>query len=64
MMQTGMGEISGRPRHGGLDVAELEALGLRAGEVTDFSASINPLGPSARALEAARGVDLAGLSRY
>lgn len=56
---AGMGEISGRPRHGGLDVAELESLGLRVGEVTDFSASINPLGPSARALEAARGVDLA-----
>ena len=51
--------MPGRPRHGGLDVAELEALGLRAAEVTDFSASINPLGPSARALEAARGVDLA-----
>lgn len=56
---AGMGEISGRPRHGGLDAAELEALGLRAAEVTDFSASVNPLGPSARALAAARGVDLA-----
>ena len=49
----------GRPVHGGLNAAELEALGLRPEEVIDFSASINPLGPSARALEAARSVNLA-----
>ena len=49
----------GRPVHGGLNVAELESLGLRPEEVIDFSASINPLGPSARALEAARNVNLA-----
>ena len=41
-----------RPVHGGLNVAELESLGLRPEEVIDFSASINPLGPSLRALEA------------
>ena len=49
----------GRPIHGGLNYAELESLGLRAEEVTDFSASINPLGPSRFALEAARHVNLA-----
>ena len=57
MMQAGM--AGGRPFHGGLNAAELELLGLRVGEVTDFSASVNPLGPSGRALAAARGVDLA-----
>ena len=47
-----------RPVHGGLSVAELESLGLRPEEVTDFSASINPLGPSPRVLEAAQSVYL------
>ena len=49
----------GRPVHGGLNVAELESLGLSPEEVIDFSASINPLGPSLRALEAARSLNLA-----
>ena len=49
----------GRPVHGGLNVAELESLGLRAEEVVDFSASINPLGPSPEVLEAARNVNMA-----
>ena len=48
-----------RPVHGGLNVAELESLGLRPEEVIDFSASINPLGPSTKALAAAQGVNLA-----
>ena len=48
-----------RPVHGGLNLAELDALGLRPEEVVDFSASINPLGPPPRALEAARSVNLA-----
>lgn len=48
-----------RPVHGGLNYAELEYLGLRPGDVTDFSASINPLGPSRTALEAAQQVNLA-----
>ena len=48
-----------RPVHGGLNYAELASLGLRPEEVTDFSASINPLGPSPVALEAARQVNLA-----
>lgn len=47
-----------RPVHGGLNVAELKALGLRPHEVVDFSASINPLGVSPRVAEAIRTVDL------
>ena len=45
--------------HGGLNIAELESLGLRPEDVVDFSASINPLGPSQQALDAAQGVNLA-----
>ncbi|MXZ69580.1 MAG: histidinol-phosphate aminotransferase family protein, partial [Acidimicrobiia bacterium] len=48
-----------RPVHGGLDAAELKALGLRPDGVVDFSASINPLGVSPRVAEAIRRVDLA-----
>ena len=48
-----------RPVHGGLNVAELESLGLRPEDVVDFSASINPLGPSPRVLQAAQDVNLA-----
>ncbi len=48
----------GRPVHGGLNVAELESLGLGTEEVIDFSASINPLGPSSRVLEAVQSVNL------
>ena len=51
--------MQGRPVHGGLNFGELKALGLRPEEVIDFSASINPLGPSIRALEASRNVNLA-----
>ncbi len=39
--------------HGGLDEAELRALGLRPDQVLDFSANINPLGPSERVKQAA-----------
>ena len=46
-----------RPEHGGINTAELDALGLRAEQVIDFSASINPLGPSTRAIEAAKNAD-------
>ena len=49
----------GRPVHGGLNFGELKSLGLRPEEVIDFSASINPLGPSPSALEASRNVNLA-----
>ncbi len=48
-----------RPVHGGLNLAELRALGLRAAEVLDFSASINPLGVSPAVTEALRHLDLA-----
>ncbi len=49
----------GRPVHGGLNFGELRSLGLRPEEVIDFSASINPLGPSPGALQASRNVNLA-----
>jgi len=32
--------------HGGLDIDELESLGLNANDVLDFSANINPFGPA------------------
>lgn len=32
------------PAHGGLDHAELESLGLQAGDIVDFSANLNPWG--------------------
>jgi len=45
--------------HGGLRADELRAYGLRAEEVLDFSASINPLGASPRAVAALASVDYA-----
>ena len=47
--------------HGGLDLAELRSLGLRPEQVLDFSANINPLGPSRRVRQA---VDVVNLSAY
>ncbi|MDE0167934.1 MAG: histidinol-phosphate transaminase [bacterium] len=47
-----------RPFHGGLNTAELKALGLRRDEVVDFSASINPVGVSPRLMNAIRHMDL------
>lgn len=44
--------------HGGLDVSELRSLGLQPGQVLDFSANINPLGPSPRVRSAAVEADL------
>ncbi len=44
--------------HGGLDVGELRSLGLQPGQVLDFSANINPLGPSPRVRNAALAADL------
>lgn len=44
--------------HGGLDTAEMRRLGLRAADVIDFSASINPLGTSEHVRRAAADVDL------
>jgi histidinol-phosphate aminotransferase len=48
-------------RHGGLRTDELRAFGLDPKEVIDFSASINPFGPSPRVREALQSLDL---SRY
>ncbi|MER3403788.1 MAG: aminotransferase class I/II [Chloroflexota bacterium] len=45
--------------HGGLREAELRELGLRPDEVIDFSASVNPLGTSPKAVVALREVDYA-----
>ena len=53
------GDRNKRPVHGGLNFAELESLGLRPEEVIDFSASINPLGTSRLALDAAQRVNMA-----
>ena len=47
--------------HGGLDLAELRSLDLRPEQVLDFSANINPLGPSQRVRQA---VDAVNLSAY
>ena len=47
-----------RPVHGGLDVAELDSLGLDVSDVLDFSVSVNPLGSSPGALEATQSVNL------
>ncbi len=44
--------------HGGLDPAELRSLGLQPDQVLDFSANINPLGPSRRVIRAAAEADL------
>ena len=44
--------------HGGLDACELRSLGLQPGHVLDFSANINPLGPSLRVTNAAVEADL------
>lgn len=46
-------------QHGGLRLGELRAYDLRPDEVLDFSASINPLGASPRALAALSTVDYA-----
>jgi threonine-phosphate decarboxylase len=44
--------------HGGLDFVELARLGLRAEEVLDFSANVNPYGPPPGVREALAGVPL------
>ena len=45
------------PDHGGLDLAELRALGLEPSEVVDFRASVNPLGVSPLVARALADVD-------
>ena len=44
--------------HGGLDAGELRSLGLKPGQVLDFSANINPLGTSLHVRNAAAESDL------
>ena len=46
--------------HGGIDYAELEALGLAPEEVLDFSANLNPFGPPPGIKEAISQTDIAG----
>ena len=48
-----------RPVHGGANIDELRALGLRPDDVLDFSASVNPLGAPPGARAAMLGVNLA-----
>jgi histidinol-phosphate aminotransferase len=48
-------------RHGGLRIDELRAFGLDPSGVIDFSASVNPFGPSPRVRDALASLDL---SRY
>lgn len=45
--------------HGGLDLAELTAMGVAPGDVVDFSVNVNPYGPAPAVAEAARRADLA-----
>lgn len=45
--------------HGSLDHKELALLGLRAEDIVDFSASINPYGPAPEVLEAIKAADVA-----
>ena len=47
-----------RPVHGGIKESELRALGLRAEDCLDFSASVSPLGPPAGVAAAIASVDL------
>ncbi len=55
-MQTHLEETHSAPVHGGLNVRELESLGLCPEEVLDFSASINPLGAAPGVKEALRSL--------
>lgn len=55
-MRTGLEETHSFPVHGGLNVAELESIGLHPRDVLDFSASINPLGAAPGVSEAVQSV--------
>lgn len=56
-----MDDVAAAQRHGGVLDAEIEAAGLRAGEVLDFSVNVSPLGPPPGVREALAALDL---SRY
>lgn len=47
-----------RAAHGGINYSELEALGLKPGEILDFSANINPFGPPPGLRKALKNVDI------
>ena len=75
MHDTAVSAVAPKPRahvgalpasvHGSLSDAELRALGVSRGSILDLSASINPLGPSPRAIEALAGLSVDGsMSRY
>ncbi len=46
------------PVHGSLDFRELQSLGLRPEDILDFSANVNPAGPSPHVRQAIAGVPL------
>ena len=56
---TSLPTIPPEEPHGAIDHAELRALGLDPARVLDFSANINPYGPSPRVREALAAVDVA-----
>ena len=57
-MRFGKADLK-RPVHGGINLSELSMLGLRADEVIDFSANINPLGVSPAVKKAVAEMDMA-----
>lgn len=58
-MRFGKADLE-RPVHGGINLSELSILGLRAEEVIDFSANINPLGVSPAVKKAIANLDVSG----
>lgn len=50
--------------HGGLDTAEVRRRGFEPEQVLDFSAGVNPFGPSRLVLEAIRALTPAEIGRY
>lgn len=48
----------GRSPHGGINYAELEALGIRPEDILDFSANLNPFGPPPEVREHLGKVDI------
>ena len=59
MVEINQLESTTRPVHGGLNLRELRSLGLNPEDVLDFSASINPLGPTPGVADAIAKVNLA-----
>lgn len=57
MLKNEMSGVAPAP-HGGINYAELEGLGLKPGEILDFSANTNPFGPPPEVREALKRVDI------